>query len=105
MSGKKTPPWQWSEADWRAAVGQVRAGRALKPAQWPGGARAAVALSFDCDHETFEMGAGGQAIGRLAWGEFGRRVAVPRILQCLARHDVPASFFMPAVVALIDPDE
>ncbi|MGI9464631.1 MAG: polysaccharide deacetylase family protein, partial [Aestuariivirgaceae bacterium] len=72
---------------------------------WPNGARAAVALSFDCDHETFEMGAGGRAIGRLAWGEFGRRVGVPRILECLGRHDVPASFFMPAVVALIDPDE
>jgi peptidoglycan/xylan/chitin deacetylase (PgdA/CDA1 family) len=105
MSSEEIPPWQWTEPDWRAAVGQVRAGRALRPAQWLGGARAAVALSFDCDHETFEMGSGGQAIGRLAWGEFGRRVGVPRILDCLNRHDVPASFFMPAVVALIDPDE
>ncbi len=86
-------------------VGQVRAGRALKPKTWPGGARAAVALSFDCDHETFEMGAGGRAVGRLAWGEFGRRVGVPRILDVLDRENVHASFFMPAVVALIDRDE
>jgi peptidoglycan/xylan/chitin deacetylase (PgdA/CDA1 family) len=64
-----------------------------------------VALSFDCDHETFEMGAGGQAIGRLAWGEFGRRVGVPRILSVLERHGVPATFFCPAVAALIDPNE
>ncbi|MGL4442947.1 MAG: polysaccharide deacetylase family protein, partial [Alsobacter sp.] len=69
------------------------------------GARCAVALFFDADHETFEMGSGGQAMGRLAWGEFGRRVGVPRILALLERHAVPASFFVPAVSALIDPDE
>ncbi|MDE0209824.1 MAG: polysaccharide deacetylase, partial [Boseongicola sp.] len=35
---------------------------------------------------------------------FGRRRGVPRILQLLARHDVRASFFVPAVSALIDPE-
>jgi len=99
------PPWTWPEATWRGLVGRVRAGRKLVPSSWPGGARCAVALSFDCDHETFEMGAGGQAIGRLAWGEFGRRVGVPRILAVLERHGVPATFFCPAVAALIDPEE
>lgn len=98
-------PWTLSETDIRNLVGRVRAGRNLQPAQWPNGARAAVALSFDCDHECFELGGGGQAIGRLAWGEFGRRVGVPRILDVLARHQVPASFFMPGVCALLDPDE
>ena len=48
---------------------------------------------------------GKSAIGRLAWGEFGRRVGVPRILDVLAKRSVPASFFMPAVCSLIDPDE
>lgn len=98
-------PWELSEAEWRGAIEGVRAGRPLKPARWPNGARCAVALSFDCDHETFELGAGGRAIGRLAWGEFGRRVGVPRILDVLRRTDVPATFFVPAVCALIDPDE
>jgi peptidoglycan-N-acetylglucosamine deacetylase len=98
------PSWQWPEEDWRALVGRVRAGRRLRPKTW-NGARCAVALSFDCDHETFEMGQGGRAMGRIAWGEFGRRVGVPRILETLSRHDVRASFFMPAVAALIDPDE
>ncbi len=99
------PPHEWAEAEWRALVGRVRAGRRLAPASWPGGARCALALSFDCDHETFEMGAGGRAVGRLAWGEFGRRVGTPRILDALARHDARATFFVPAVAALIDPDE
>jgi peptidoglycan/xylan/chitin deacetylase (PgdA/CDA1 family) len=98
-------PWKTGEAEWRSLVNRVRAGRRLRPAAWPGGARCAVALSFDCDHETFELGAGGRAIGRLAWGEFGRRVGVPRILEVLARHGVRASFFMPAVCAQIDPSE
>ena len=102
---RRTDPWNTPETEWRALVERVRAGRTLKPKFWPDGARCAVALSFDCDHETFELGAGGRAIGRLAWGEFGRRVGVPRIMDVLRRHDVPASFFMPAVCAQIDPDE
>ena len=96
-------PWEMEEGDWRALVSRVRAGRALAPGSWPGGAACALALSFDCDHETFELGAGGTAIGRLAWGEFGRRRGVPRILDVLARHNVRASFFVPAVAGLIDP--
>jgi len=102
---QESEPWNLPEASWRRMVGTVRAGRSLKPDSWPGGSRCAVALSFDCDHETFELGAGGSAVGRLAWGEFGRRVGVPRLLAVLARHDVPATFFMPAVCALIDPGE
>jgi peptidoglycan/xylan/chitin deacetylase (PgdA/CDA1 family) len=98
-------PWQIPEDEWRRLVERVRAGRQLKPARWPNDSRCAVALSFDCDHETYELGSGGRAIGRLAWGEFGRRVGVPRILELLASHNVPASFFMPAVCALIDPTE
>ncbi|WP_303808201.1 polysaccharide deacetylase [Sandarakinorhabdus limnophila] len=98
-------PWMMAEDEVRALLGRVRAGRSLSPPHWPGGARAAVALSFDCDHETFELGGGGRAIGRLAWGEYGRRVGVPRILDVLGRHDVPASFFMPAMCARLDPDE
>jgi len=98
-------PWTLEESEWRGLVNRVRAGRALKPDQWPDGARCAVALSFDCDHETFELGQGGTAMGRLAWGEFGRRVGVPRILKVLSRHDVHASFFVPAVAGMIDPSE
>ena len=98
-------PWEMTEDEWTKILGRVRPGQRLKPERWPERSQFAVALSFDCDHETYELGSGGQAIGRLAWGEFGRRVGVPRILELLASHDVPASFFMPAVCALIDPTE
>jgi peptidoglycan/xylan/chitin deacetylase (PgdA/CDA1 family) len=64
-----------------------------------------VALSFDSDHETNELRDGGKSIGRLSWGQYGSRVGVPRILQALARHGVKASFYVPAVTALLYPDE
>jgi len=98
-------PWQWPEAHWRALVGRVRAGRVLRPDKWKDGARCAVALSFDSDHETNELRDGGRSIGRMAWGEYGARQGVPRILALLAQHDVRATFFVPAVSALLHPDE
>ena len=98
-------PWQWAEAQWRAIVQHVRAGRTLRPAHWPGGARCAVALSFDSDHETNELRDGGESIGKLSQGQYGNRQGVPRILEILAAHGVTASFFVPAVVALLYPDE
>jgi peptidoglycan/xylan/chitin deacetylase (PgdA/CDA1 family) len=98
-------PWQWSEATWRDHVESVRAGRRLVPRQWPGGARVAVALSFDSDHETIPLRDGETSPGKLSQGEYGARVAVPRILQLLATMEIPASFFVPAVSALLHPDE
>jgi peptidoglycan/xylan/chitin deacetylase (PgdA/CDA1 family) len=97
--------WTWPEERWRAAVDRVRAGRTLLPARWPDGARVAVALSFDSDHETIALRSGDTHPGRLSQGEYGARVAVPRILDLLDRNRVPASFFIPAVSALLHPDE
>lgn len=102
---KPLEPWQWPDAHWRKLVDQVRAGRAYKPQAWKGGARCAIALSFDSDHETSELRDGGKSIGRMSWGQYGNRVGVPRILDLLARHGVPATFYVPAVVALLHPEE
>jgi peptidoglycan/xylan/chitin deacetylase (PgdA/CDA1 family) len=98
-------PWRWPEEEWRRRVSQVRAGRSLKPERWPDGARCAVALSFDSDHETNELRDGGESIGRMSWGQYGHRVGVPRIRRVLERAGVKASFFVPAVAALLYPDE
>ncbi len=64
-----------------------------------------MAISFDSDHETNELRDGGKSIGRLAWGQYGNRVGVPRILALLKKYDVPATFYVPAVAALLHPDE
>jgi peptidoglycan/xylan/chitin deacetylase (PgdA/CDA1 family) len=98
-------PWQWDEQTWRTKVDKVRAGRSLKPKSWKNGARCAVALSFDSDHDSNELRDGGESIGRLSQGQYGNRVGIPRILQVLREANVPATFFVPAVVALLYPDE
>jgi peptidoglycan/xylan/chitin deacetylase (PgdA/CDA1 family) len=105
MTDKELQPWQWAEAHWRGILNQARAGRPLRPQSWPDGARCAFALSFDSDHETNELRDGGKSIGRLSWGQYGARVGVPRIAALLARHDVRVSFYVPAVTALIYPEE
>jgi peptidoglycan/xylan/chitin deacetylase (PgdA/CDA1 family) len=98
-------PWQYPEERWRKIVHRVRAGRPLRPAKWQGGARCAVALSFDSDHETNELREGGESIGRLSQGQYGNRQGVPRILSILKNADVKATFFVPAVTALLYPEE
>lgn len=98
-------PWTWDEAAVREGVGRIRAGRSLAPASWPGGMRAAVALSFDSDHETIWLREGTVHPGKLSQGEYGARAAVPRILALLRRHEIPASFYVPAVCALLRPAE
>ena len=104
-SNQQQEPWQWADDTWRQIVNQARAGRALRPTSWPGGARCAVALSFDSDHETNELRDGGKSISRLSWGQFGNRVGMPRILDILNRYGVKASFYVPAVAALLNEDE
>ncbi|GAB6899319.1 polysaccharide deacetylase family protein [Kineosporia succinea] len=98
-------PWQWPEEVWRTIVEEVRAGRSLTPAAWPGGAKVAVAISFDSDHETPLLRDNQQTPGTLSTGEYGARVAVPRLLRLLDESGVKASFFVPAVSALLHPGE
>ena len=98
-------PWQWSEA----ALARHRRARArrrtLRPDVWPDGARCAVALSFDSDHETGELREGGESIGRLSQGQYGNRAGIPRILELLQKYAIPATFYVPAVSAMLYPDE
>src|SRR5690242_13245809 len=71
-------PWAWPESRWRAIVEKVRAGRSLKPTQWKDGARVAVALSFDSDHESWVLREGGNSPAGLAMGQYGAKAAMPR---------------------------
>lgn len=98
-------PWEWPEPTWRRIVGRARAGRSLRPASWPGGARCAVALSFDADHDTIPLRDADESPMRISQGQYGNRQAMPRIRRLLAQEGVPCSFFYPAVSALLYPDE
>lgn len=105
MSEAPLPTWNWPEEELQRLLNRARAGRSLRPDSWPGGARCAVALSFDSDHDTFELRDGGKSISALSQGQFGARQGVPRISRLLKQSDVPATFFVPAVTALHYPDE
>ncbi|SMF18079.1 Polysaccharide deacetylase [Xaviernesmea oryzae] len=98
-------PWTWPDTVWQQKVQKVRAGRSLRPQRWKNGARMAVALSFDSDHETMELRNGGVSFGKMSQGQYGARSGMPRILHLLEKYSVPASFFMPAVSAMINAGE
>jgi peptidoglycan/xylan/chitin deacetylase (PgdA/CDA1 family) len=102
---EEDPAWKWPESRWREAVEHVRAGPRLLPESWPGGGRVAVALSFDLDTETLSLRTGITSPSRLSTGQYGARAGLPRILDLLERHDIQATFFMPAVSAKLYSDE
>ena len=97
------PGWRWSMDSVRSVVGEVRAGRSLLPARWPGGRRVAVLLSFDVDNETIAIRYGEPTVGSLAEMQYGARVGLPRIVKLLDRHRIPATFFIPSVSLALTP--
>lgn len=69
---------------------------------WPNGARAAVAFTFDFDAEEVWIGEDPENADRpgvLSQGTYGAKVAVPLILGLLRDHGISATFFIPARVA------
>lgn len=97
------PGWAWTEQRILQTANEVRAGRSLQPERWPGGARVAVLLSFDVDNETIALRYGQPTIGDLSQGEYGARVALRRVVELLDRHEIPASFFIPAWSLRLNP--
>jgi peptidoglycan/xylan/chitin deacetylase (PgdA/CDA1 family) len=95
------PPWTLTDTQVREIVGRVRAGRDLTPQAWPNGARVAVGLSFDLDNETSTLRDAGTSPGLLSQGEYGSRAGLPRVLALLRTHQIAASFFVPAVSAML----
>ena len=98
------PGTHWTEEQLRSAVAPARAGRKLTPKSWPGGARVAVCLSFDVDNESYLLARGVTSPTTLSAADFGAEAGLPRILNLLDRYQLPASFFIPAVSALLHPE-
>ena len=89
----------------REIAGRVRAGRSLQPASWPNGARVAVLLSFDVDNDTVTIARNPEpSVGAMSQGEYGARVGLRRVVDLMDRHQIPASFFIPAVSLILAPD-
>ena len=98
------PGWQWTMDTVTTVVNAVRAGRSLKPAAWPGGARVAVLLSFDVDNETVALRFGEPNAGTLSQGQYGARQGLGRVVRLLDRHRIPATFFIPSVSLALAPE-
>jgi peptidoglycan-N-acetylglucosamine deacetylase len=97
------PGRKWTEAQLRDAAGHVRAGRSLTPKAWPNGARVAVALTFNVSNSANQLARGDTAVVAMTGGEFGAAQGLPRVLDLLDRHNVPATFFVAGVADLVDP--
>jgi len=102
---KNENPWEWSIEKVKSMVENVRAGKDLTPKSWPGGARVAVALSFDFDAETNELRDKKLSPGGFSQGEYAARTSIPRILNLLDKYNISATFFVPAVTALLHAEQ
>src|SRR3954454_17749839 len=88
----------------KAQYAHIGVGKRLKPKRWPNGARVAVALSFDVDNATVPLSRGNLGSEVISRGQYGAVDGLPRILRLLDRQNVPASFFIPAVSASLNPE-
>jgi peptidoglycan/xylan/chitin deacetylase (PgdA/CDA1 family) len=62
-----------------------------------------VCLSWDIDNESFTLAAGDHSPIMLSWGEYGAKEGLDRILQLHDKYGIPATFFIPAVSAIVSP--
>ncbi len=102
--GTGQPGTQWSDAQLKEAVGLARVGKKLTPKTWPNGARVAVCLSFDADSEAPLLRDGNTSPTALSASDYGAQSGVPRILAMLERRQIPATFFVTGVDAMLHPE-
>jgi peptidoglycan-N-acetylglucosamine deacetylase len=98
------PGTRWTDDQLAATVAVARVGRKLTPKSWPRGARVAVCLTFDTDTEAPLLRDGTTSPTSLSASDFGAESGIPRILEMLGRHHVPATFFITGVDAMLHPD-
>lgn len=100
---QEQPGLTWSEEQIKEVAHHVRAGRTLTPRSWPNGARVAVCLSFDPDNFTIRLNRGDTNPVGISRGEYAPFTGIPRLVKLLDKHDIPASWYIPAVAAMLHP--
>jgi peptidoglycan/xylan/chitin deacetylase (PgdA/CDA1 family) len=104
QQGINQPGTNWTDEQLREAVSAARVGRKLTPASWPNHAKAAVCLSFDDDTEAPLLRDGVTSPTTLSASDFGAESGTYRILKVLDRYELPATFFVTGVDAMLHPD-
>jgi len=102
--GVNQPGARWTDAQLEDAAKLAGVARKLTPKAWPDGARVAVALSFDTDTEAPLLRDGTTSLTSLSASQFGAESGIPRIISLLDRHQIPATFFVTGVDAMLHPD-
>jgi peptidoglycan/xylan/chitin deacetylase (PgdA/CDA1 family) len=103
-SAQDQPGLKWTDEQIKKTAHHVRAGRKLTPKTWPNGARVAVCISIDPDNFSITLNAGNYNPVPISLGEYGALEGVPRMLRLLDEHKIPASFYIPAVAAMMHPE-
>ena len=98
------PGLRWTDQRIKEVALHVRAGRKLTPKTWPNGARVAVCLSVDPDNFSIPLNAGNTNPAAISAGEYGALEGVPRMLRLFDKYNIPASFYIPAVAAMLHPE-
>src|SRR5215475_5459973 len=104
QQGGAQPGTKWTEEQLHQAVELARVGKKLPPKAWPNGARVAVCLTFDDDTEAPLLRDGTTSPTTLSASDFGAESGTPRILKMLDRYQIPATFFVTGVDALLHPE-
>jgi peptidoglycan/xylan/chitin deacetylase (PgdA/CDA1 family) len=104
QQGGNQPGTKWSDDQLRQTVDLARVGRKLTPKAWPNGTRVAVCLSFDDDTEAPLLRDGTTSATTLSASDFGAESGTPRILKMLDQYQIPATFFVTGVDALLHPE-
>jgi peptidoglycan/xylan/chitin deacetylase (PgdA/CDA1 family) len=99
------PRWNVTVEKARQIISQVQPGPNVTPKSWPEGKRVAVALTFDLDAELVWMDdPENVSPAELSRGRYGPRAGLSRILALLDRRNIPATFFMPALIVKMHPE-
>jgi peptidoglycan-N-acetylglucosamine deacetylase len=97
------PGTRWTDDQLRQAVQSSRVGRKLTPKSWPGGARVAVCISFDDDTEAPLLRDGTTSPTTLSASDYGAEIGTSRLLRVLDGYNIPATFFVTGVDAMLHP--
>ena len=96
-----TAAWRQSEHELLTTIEHVKAGKSLKPTQWPNGARVAVAFSLDVDNQTALLSSSADSTSisplDMSIAEYGARQGIQRLTKIFDKYNVPATYFMPAI--------
>ncbi len=104
QQGGNQPGTKWSDEQLRQTVDLARVGRKLTPKSWPNGARVAVCLSFDDDTEAPLLRDGTTSPTTLSASDFGAESGTQRILKMLDQYQIPSTFFVTGVDAMLHPE-